>query len=62
MQEITRLNVTRQQLAAEHFYYDGCEAVEDTSAEAQEAADILLELAADVLLQIYEADSNKNEG
>lgn len=61
MQEITKLDVTRKQLSAEHFYYDGCEAVEDTSAEAQHAADTILDLAAEVLLQIYEQELRQGE-
>ncbi len=49
MQEITELNTTRKQLAAEHIYYDGCQ----TEALCQEAADGIIELAADVLIQIF---------
>ena len=52
MQEITRLQITRQQLAAKHFYYDGCETADFNSDEEEAAENEILNLAADVLIDI----------
>lgn len=49
MQEITKLKVTRQDIRAQYIYFDGCE----TKPLCQEAADEMIELAADVLIEIY---------
>lgn len=52
MQEITKLVITRQQLAEKHFYYNGCESIDVNSEEATAAENEILNLAADVLINI----------
>ena len=59
MQEITRLQVTRQQLAAKHFYYNGCETTDLNTDEAETAEDKILNLAADVLINILVEEYEK---
>ena len=56
MQEITKLSVTRQQLAEKHFYYNGCETTEiheDTDENE------ILNLAVDVLINILISESEE---
>lgn len=51
MREITKLTVTREQLAAKHFYYNGCECI-NKNADLQEVGKEIIDLAADVLIDI----------
>lgn len=44
--------ITRQQLAEKHFYYNGCESIDVNSEEATAAENEILNLAADVLINI----------
>ena len=46
------MEVTRQQLAEPHFYYNGCEADEASTASEEIHETIILDLAADILLNI----------
>lgn len=59
MQEITKLNVTRQQLAEKHFYYyNGCETAEIRENTAENE---ILNLAVDVLIDILNLECKENE-
>ena len=44
------MKVTRQQLAAKHFYYDGCESSNCNGVQETEAE--IIDRAADVLIDI----------
>lgn len=57
MKEITELKITRQQLAAEPIYYNGCETAE-MSKETDKNK--IIELAADVLMKILEDEFKKD--
>ena len=50
MKEIEKLNVTRQQLVAAATYYNGC----TTEQLHEEEAEKMLDLAAEVLIQILQ--------
>lgn len=52
MKAITKLDVTRTQLAEPHFYYNGCESDTPSIADEQISETVIVELAADVLLNI----------
>ena len=57
MQEITKLNVTRQQLAEKHFYYyNGCETTEIREDTTENE---ILNLAVDVLTNILISESEE---
>lgn len=56
MQEITKLNVTRQQFAEKHFYYNGCETAEIREDTAKNE---ILNLVADVLINILISESEE---
>ena len=59
MTEITRLKITRQQLVEKHFYYNGCEC-ENFTAENEQKENEILNLAADVLIQILTQEYKEN--
>lgn len=59
MQEITKLEVTRKQLAEPHFYYNGCETDKASTADEQIHETIILDLSADILLNILLKDYRK---
>lgn len=56
--EITELRAQRQQLSEKLFCYDGCECRESLPADA-EAEERLLDLAADVMVQILLAEEQE---
>ena len=51
------MSVTRQQLAAKHFYYNGCEC--NNCNDKQEAETEIIDRAADVLIDILRNQSNE---
>ena len=51
MEEITRLQISRNRLRESFFYYDGCE-TEKNASEIEAANDRMIDLAADVLVAI----------
>ncbi len=57
MKEITKLSVTRKQLAAKHFYYDGCES--NNCNDKHEAEAEIINRAADVLIDILRNQSKE---
>lgn len=59
MTEITKLKVKRLQLAEKHFYYNGCEC-ENFTAENEQKENEILNLAADVLIQILTQEYKEN--
>ena len=55
MREITELQIARKQLAEQQYYYHDCKTVETKHADTAEQP--LLDLAADVLIQILRKES-----
>ena len=53
MEEITRLQISRNRLRESFFYYDGCDTENQKASEEEEAVnDHMIDLAADVLVAI----------
>ena len=57
MKEITKLSVTRQQLTAKYFYYNGCEY--SNSNGENEAETEIINRTADVLIDILRNQSQE---
>ena len=57
MKEITKLSATRKQLAAKHFYYNGCEC--SSCKDVQEAEAEIIDRAADVMIDILCSQSKE---
>ena len=57
MREITELQIARKQLAEQQYYYHDCKTAETKHADA--AKQPLLDLAADVLIQILRKESEE---
>ena len=51
MEEITRLQISRNRLRESFFYYDGCDTEKQIASE-EAANDRMIDLAADVLVAI----------
>ena len=52
MEEITRLQISRNRLRESFFYYDGCDTENQKASEEKTANDRMIDLAADVLVAI----------
>lgn len=57
MREITELQIARKQLAEQQYYYHDCKTAETKHADT--AKQPLLDLAADVLIQILRKESEE---
>ena len=57
MQEITKLQINRSQLKEKFFYYDGCEIDNTDSNKAEAAEKEIINLVADVLIDILLKES-----
>lgn len=57
MREITELQIAKKQLAEQQYYYHDCKTVETKHADT--AKQPLLDLAADVLIQILRKESEE---
>lgn len=52
MEEITRLQISRNRLRESFFYYDGCDTEKQKASDEEAADDRMIDLAADVLVAI----------
>ena len=52
MEEITRLQISRNRLRESFFYYDGCDTEKQKASDEEAAGDRMIDLAADVLVAI----------
>ena len=57
MREITELQIARKQLAEQQYYYHDCKTAETKHTDTAERP--LLDLAADVLIQILRKESEE---